>query len=387
MPIGIMILPIFLSFLMILFLENGNQLNVFGMSEAKSVNHQNNMTELFFRVKDSVVQIHTGDNIGSGFVSDKEGHIITNKHVIDSDISDSLQVIFSTGKIYSANIVGFDEFTDIAILSVEKSEKDHLFPLIMGDSNHLRIGDVVAVVGNPLDLGLSITSGVITDINGTLSKPSDIHGPKYAISGIIYTDAAIAKGSSGAPLLNSHGEVIGIITSASKLAKGLALAISSETFGKVVSKLIKNQSTEYPWIGISGIDVNPMITNISELKGPRGFLVFDVVNNSPAYKARINEGNKLVFFKENDIQMDNTTLTVNARDIKLGGDLIVKIDNKVITGFSDLVGYIHHNKEVGEKITLTVLREGQIREIDILLDSRPSPTQTPCGMIFYAKCI
>jgi serine protease Do len=341
------------------------------------------ISELYTNVEGSTVQVtdsstpgQLGPRLGSGFVYDSEGHIITNNHVVTGATGD-LDVTFLDGNVYTAKLVGADPYADLAVLKVEGVPKDKLVPLSLANSSSLKIGQPVAAVGNPFGLSGSLTLGIVSGLGRSLPAsppqeptipqldiPSLPESPTFSIPDIIQTDAAINPGNSGGPLLNLKGEVIGINTaifSTTGAYSGVGFAIPSNMIKKVVSSLIATGSYTHPYIGITGIDVTPDIAKAMGLQEARGFLVTDVTAEGPAAKAGIQGGDLLT--------------DINGREIELGGDVIVKIDNNTVRKIDDVLTYLEREKQVGDTVQLTVLRDGQLQQIPVTLAARPASPQ------------
>jgi serine protease Do len=367
------------------------------------------LTQLFSKVQNSVVQVTSSSQdslnafksgLGSGFVYDKDGHIITNYHVIsslpDSEGTSSknygnISVTFSNGVSYDAKIVGSDPFSDIAVLQVQNiSSATKLEPLPLANSLELKIGEPVIAIGNPFGLSGSMTEGIVSGLGRSIpsseslpSTPDEVPSPfilpspdqqfippsreqtsSFSLPDIIQTDAPINPGNSGGPLLNLKGEVAGmntaIFSSTGEFA-GIGFAIPSNTIKKVVPSLINSGSYTHPWIGIVGTDITPEIAHASGLEEARGFLVTDVTANSPADKSGIRGG-----YKISDI---------HGKQIPLGGDVIQAIDNKTIRKIEDMLTYLEREKNVGDAINLTIFRDGKPAEINLTLAARPDSGQ------------
>ena len=324
------------------------------------------LPELFDRVENSVVEITdtTQSNppsprLGSGFVYDSNGHIVTNYHVInDQGKNNKLDVTFPDGTVYRATVIGSDPSTDLAVLYVAGVPKDKLAPLALGNSSAVRVGEEVAAIGNPFGLSGSMTEGIISGVGRLM--PADQAGD-FSIPDVIQTDAPINPGNSGGPLLNTRAEVVGInsaIYSTTGQFAGVGFAIPSNTIAKVVPSLVTSGSFKHPWLGVSGIDMTPGISDALGLKEPRGFLVVNVVNGSPADKAGIKGGDRQT--------------TIDGRPITLGGDVIVQIDGKIVRKIDDILAYLQRQKAVGENIQLTILRNGKEQQLNVLLAARPN---------------
>lgn len=334
------------------------------------------MPEIFNMTESSVVQVtstnpassnlvlRNGQQIpqddialGSGFIYDQDGHIITNNHVISDP--KNVEVRFVDGDSYPAEVIGVDPYSDIAVLKItDDSFQKQIPPLKASNSSSLQVGEQVIAIGNPFGLSGTLTSGVVSQIGRVL--PNDITG--YSISNVIQTDAAINPGNSGGPLLNTRGEWIGMNTaifSNTGAYSGVGFAIPSNMVQKVVSSLLKNGSYEHPYIGISGITLSPEVSNASRLNDTKGILVMDITADSPADKAGLRGGDVLT--------------TIEGQDIRLGGDVIVAIDNQSVRAMEDLLSYLEERKAVGDSIELSVIRDGKSQNIDLVLAARPSP--------------
>jgi S1-C subfamily serine protease len=305
-----------------------------------------------------------GSRLGSGFVYDTNGHIITNNHVTSG--GKDLHITFSDGTIYTGKVIGSDPHSDLAILLIDDVPKEKLFPLKLGNSSNLIVGETVAAVGNPFGLSGSLTEGIISGLGRLLpSTPENIFGndnrvASFSIPDIIQTDAAINPGNSGGPLLNLNGEVIGInsaIFSNTGVYAGVGFAIPSNTLKKVIPELMKNGSYPHPWLGITGVDVTPDIAKKMNLTEARGFLVIDVNSNGPADKAGIRGGDKID--------------TIDGREVELGGDIILAIDGNPVRKIDDILSHLEREKLVGDNITLTIIRDGIVQEKRTVLQARP----------------
>jgi serine protease Do len=386
------------------------------------------LPELFERAEKSVVQVTTTSGagepgsfrsgIGSGFVYNDDGLIVTNYHVIAPSIRLSselvqgeandgvdINVAFEDGTIYQANLVGADRFSDIAVIDIPEDARNRLVPLPIGNSSELRVGQQVVAIGNPFGLSGSMTEGIVSGLgrlipsseeeqlppfpDGTpLPPPQDPSNPEaplqppnppsspdeelleaqrrgsFSIPDIIQTDAPINPGNSGGPLLDLRGEVIGMNTaifSSTGESAGVGFAIPSNTLKKVVPALISSGVYQHPWLGISGTDITPEIAEVLGLSEAKGFLVTDITSESPADKAGIRGGYKI----------DN----INGREIALGGDIIVAIDNNTVRKIDDILSYLEREKTVGDQVQLTVLRDGNIEQtLPTILAARPGST-------------
>jgi S1-C subfamily serine protease len=326
------------------------------------------LPELFTRVEKSVVQITDSDQtspldsrLGSGFVYDDNGHIVTNHHVVNG--GGRIDVTFLDGTVYRATLMGSDPYTDLAVLYVKDVPQEKLVPLPLADSTTVRVGEQVAAIGNPFGLSGSMTAGIISGVGRLI--PNDLAG-QFSIPDVIQTDAPVNPGNSGGPLLNMRGEVIGInsaIYSTTGQSAGVGFAIPSNTMTKVVPSLITNGSFQHPWLGVSGTDMTPGIAAALGLNQPRGLLVVDVVDGSPAAQAGIRGG--------------DDPRSIDGRDINLGGDVITAIDDKTVRKIDDILVFLEREKTAEDNLKLTILRDGQLQDINIALAARPNQFESP----------
>jgi S1-C subfamily serine protease len=326
------------------------------------------LPDLFQKVEKSVVQITDSSEInvfesrlGSGFVYDDNGHIITNHHVVSGG-GNRLDVTFPDGIVYRASLIGSDPSADIAVLYVEEAPKEKLLPLSLADSSKVRVGERVAAIGNPFGLSGSLSNGIISGVGRQIPAEEE---EGFTIPDIIQTDAPINPGNSGGPLLNMRGEVIGInsaIYSTTGQFAGVGFAIPSNTIAQVMPSLITTGSYQHPWLGVAGRDMTPGIADRLGLDEPRGFLVMDVVAGSPAEKAGILRGNE--------------DTVIDGIPIKLGGDVIIAVDNNTVRKIDDILAYVEMKKSVGDDLKLTILREGQMMEVIATLSARPSQQES-----------
>ncbi len=318
------------------------------------------LIEIFEKSEPGVVRVNiqrgevseTG-GVGSGFVFDKQGHIITNEHVIDD--AQKVVITFLDGRAYNAEIIGTDEFTDLAVIKVN-ADLALLNPLTIGDSSNLKVGEQIAAIGNPFGLSGSMTSGIVSQLGRLL--PS---GSGYSIPDVIQTDAAINPGNSGGPLLNMRGEIVGIntaIQSATGEFTGVGFAIPSQTVAKIVPTLIEDGEYKHPWIGISGRDIDPDLAKVLELQDAVGFLVVTVIENSPASKAGLIGSDK--------------TIDVDGVNYPMGGDIILSVDGIEVRKIDDILIHLQRAKSVGDEMVLEVLRDGRTTNIAIILQERPN---------------
>ena len=297
--------------------------------------------------------------VGSGFVYDQEGHIITNNHVVAN--ASRIIVTFADETEVDATLVGADPDSDLAVIKVDVAS-DRLVPVILGDSDSLKVGQFVVAIGNPFGLEGSMTTGIISGLGRILPAGSPTAaGPRFSIPEIIQTDAAVNPGNSGGPLLNMRGQVIGVNTAIESPVRafgGIGYAVPASTVAQIAPQLIANGRVEHPWLGISGTTLGRELAQAMELDpDQRGVLVFAVQEDSPAADA--------------GLQGSTTPTTIDGLPAQIGGDVIVQIDDQPVADFDDLLTYIVRQTEVGETVTLTVLRDGEPQEVELTLEARP----------------
>ncbi|RZD45610.1 MAG: trypsin [Thaumarchaeota archaeon] len=325
--------------------------------------YSNNLSliEIFEKSESGVVRVNvqrseTSDvvnGVGSGFVFDKKGHIITNAHVVKD--AKKVVVTFLDGRSYNADIIGVDEYTDMAVLRVN-ADLALLRPLLIGDSYNLKVGETIAAIGNPFGLSGSMSSGIVSQLGRLLPSSAG-----YSIPDVIQTDAAINPGNSGGPLLNMRGEMVGINTAIQSTTgefTGVGFAIPSQTVAKIIPILIEKGEYKHPWIGISGRDIDPDMAKVLELKDAVGFLIITVVENSPASKAGLIGSEK--------------TIQVNDINYAVGGDIILAVDGIEVRKISDILIHLQRAKTVGDEMILEILRDNRTTNITIILQERPN---------------
>ena len=344
-----------------LIISNGHDVTKFGDETILSTKKSLTLVELFEKSESGVVRIdvdkinssrETG-SLGSGFVFDDLGHIITNAHVVES--ASSVTITFLDGSQYNAQIIGLDKFTDIAVIKVEEKPR-YLHPLQMGDSSTLKVGEQVAAIGNPFGLSGSMTSGIVSQIGRLL--PSQDTG--FSIPNVIQTDAAINPGNSGGPLLNMAGKVMGIntaIQSGTGQSAGIGFAVPSNTILKVVPVLIEKGKYSHPWIGISGKDIDPELAKVRDLDQSKGFLIVTVVPGSPAEIAGLKGVSEIKIIGDKEYPAD--------------GDIIVSVDGKEVRKISDILIHLQEEKSVGDEMILGILRDGEVMHVILALVERP----------------
>ena len=334
-----------------------NQINNIILTKSKTLS----LIEIFEKSEPGVVRVNIQRNqtenetggVGSGFVFDKQGHIITNAHVV-KDATKTI-VTFLDGRSYNAEIIGVDEYTDIGVIKVNADLK-LLNPLSLGDSSNLQVGEPITAIGNPFGLSGSMTSGIISQMGRLL--PSD---SGFQIPDVIQTDAAINPGNSGGPLLNMRGEIVGINTAIQSTTgefTGVGFAIPSQTVAKIVPTLISDGKYKHPWIGISGTDIDLEMANVMELENTLGFLIITVIEDSPASDAGLIGSNKMI--------------EVEGREYSIGGDIIISVDGIDVRKIDDILIHLQRGKAVGDEMVLEVLRDGRTTNVTIVLQERPN---------------
>src|SRR5918992_1151136 len=344
--------------------------------------NESSLNSIFKEVENSVVQItrkvppssilppgpetENATTLGSGFVYDNKGRIITNNHVVgDAKIVD---ITLVDGNRYTANVIGTDIFSDIAVIEIvgenltEQSSPPPpppppLRPLIIGNSSELEVGEQVIAIGNPFGLAGTMTTGIISNAERLLP----IGGLGFSIPNAIQTDALINPGNSGGPLLNMNGQVIGMntatFTSDTSGFSGIGLAILSNAITRIVPALIEKGNYTHPWLGFTAATLTSDLAESVEglERNFKGVLVDSIVKDGPADKAGVN---------------GSITDQYGERH---GGDIITAVDEHNVIQMEDFISYLEERKKVGDKITLTIYRNGQFLDLEMTLQERPSP--------------
>ena len=328
------------------------------------------LINLYQRANPGVVNIEVGTTVGdeviftgsgSGFLIDSEGHIVTNSHVIE--LAQFLRVTFSDGSVREADVLGSDRYSDLGVILVTDLPPGAV-PLELGDSETLQVGQRVIAIGNPFGLQGTMTEGVVSAVGRILRSSALPEGGSFSNPEIIQTDAAINPGNSGGPLLNSHGQVVGVnwaVAAGAGSSSGTGFAIPVTTLRRIVPYLIEEGVYHYPYLGIGHDDrfsVAQLATAL-DLPAAHGVLVMEVNPDGPARRAGVQGGDREV--------------RVMGAVVRAGGDLIVAIDGHEVEDFHDLVAYLILETEVGQTVTLTILREGEVLEIPVVLGQRAAP--------------
>ena len=325
------------------------------------------LNSIFEDVQNSVVQITSkvssptpdpsnpgnGQNVtalGSGFIYDANGHIVTNNHVVSK--AKVFDVTFPDGNRYTASVVGKDPFSDLAVLKIVENLTAPLTPLDIANSSSLEIGDQVIAIGNPYGLDNTMTTGIVSQTGRLLPQTAG-----YSIPDVIQTDASINPGNSGGPLLNIKGQVIGMNTA--RISEGVGFAISSNTITRETPVLIQNGNFTHSYLGLTGVtltsDDTTQFENLS--KTFRGVYVNTIVKDGPADKAGLR-GVITDYYGE-----------------KHGGDVITALDKQNMTKTDELITYIDQHTKPGDTVTMTIYRDGQYVDLELNVAARPLPPE------------
>lgn len=328
---------------------------------------QDTLVNLYEKVNPGVVSIRvlteSGDGLGSGFVYDEQGHILTNYHVIEGQTD--LEIDFPSGYKTRGKVIGTDTDSDLAVLKVE-APKEEIHPLPLGDSSQVRVGQTVVAIGNPFGLSGTMTLGIISAKGRTLESLREAPGGgRFTAGDILQTDAAINPGNSGGPLLNLNGEVIGINRAIRTLNftlteepvnSGVGFAIAINIAKRVVPALITEGQYDYPYLGITSMnDIGLIEQEALGLPRSTGAYVISVTPNSPADKAGLRGGSK----------------PTSISGLNAGGDLIIAIEGQPVRDFGELLSYLINYKSPGDVVKLTVLRGENELTLDLTLGKRP----------------
>ena len=295
--------------------------------------------------------------LGSGFVIDKSGHVVTNYHVVEG--ATRVEVSFSGDDGMSATVVGVDPSTDIAVLRIRGAESRALTPLELGTSSGVRVGDAVVAIGNPFGLERTVTAGIVSALQRRITAPNG-----FGIDQVIQTDAAINHGNSGGPLLNADGRVIGVnaqIETETGGNVGIGFAIPIDTVKEVVSQLIESGRVEHAYLGVEMVTITDELAANVRLPTDAGVLIQVVRSDSPAEAAGLRGG--------------TTQVVVDGESYLVGGDVITKADGQVVESAEQLQSVVT-SKQPGDELALEVHREDDVTEVTVKLGRQPS---TPVG--------
>lgn len=290
-------------------------------------------------MQDQLFRVFPVQGVGSGIVIDTRGHILTNNHVIDG--TDRLRVTFGDSKQVNAKVVGKDEETDLAVVRAEldtnSNDEITLQPANFGNSEELKVGQIVMALGNPFGLtgGPTVTAGIISSLNRNVQFDN-------GILELVQTDAAINPGNSGGPLINTNGEVVAINTAKIPYGQGIGFAVPINTVKSVLTDLVDNGHVTRPWIGISTVKLDPRIASFYRLPLVHGALIVNVEPYSPADNAGLRRG-----------------------------DIIEEINGNKIENPSQISSYIRKKKTVNDTITVAINRYGRVSEVPLQLEARP----------------
>ncbi len=321
------------------------------------------LVDLYARANPSVVNITVFSQVddlvlpasqGSGFVYDSDGNIITNAHVVHG--ASEVEVTFSDGTARAAQIVGEDLNSDLAVVRVEALPPG-VDPLPLGDMESLAVGQTVIAIGNPFGLEGTLTRGVISALGRTIPALT-----VFTIPQSIQTDAAINPGNSGGPLLNLQGEVIGVNaqietdgTSRSNLGVGFAIPVNIVKY--VVPDLVQLGEHEWPWLGVQGGDVSPLLVEAMELPIDRGAYISNIIEDGPSSKSTLRGS--------------TDSETIRGRQVDTGGDIITAINGQTVNSFDDLLIFIALEVAPGDEVILKVYRNGEYIDVPVTLEKRP----------------
>jgi len=326
-----------------------------------SLDEQNNIA-VYERVSPAVVNI-TSTTIqydfffnvfptqgsGSGFLIDNRGHIVTNYHVVSG--ANEIEVTLSDRSRHKAKPIGRDRLTDLAVIQI--TDRANLPFVKLGDSNRLQVGQKVLAIGNPFGFQGTLTTGVISALGRSIMDQGRV------LEDLIQTDAAINPGNSGGPLLNARGEVIGVNTAIIGSANvGIGFALPIALVKESLSDLLNEGKIRRGYLGVTGADLNPAIAQVLDLPVDQGLLVFQVTRGGAAERAGIRAGRRLVL--------------LGNRQFLIGGDVIVSLDSTPIASSQDLSQYVLR-KRPGDRVAVTLYRDGQRMTLNVQLDERPSP--------------
>jgi S1-C subfamily serine protease len=296
---------------------------------------------------------------GSGILIDKEGHILTNNHVIEGASKVEVK-LGSSDTEHEAEVVGADPATDVALLKVNAPASEER-PLSLGNSSKVSVGDPVVAIGNPFGLDRTVTAGIVSALQRQIQAPNG-----FSISHVIQTDAAINPGNSGGPLIDSEGQVIGINSQIQTGGSGdgnvgIGFAVPINTAREVVEQIEKNGKVEHAFIGISGGNITPALAKALKLPVEQGVLINEVVKGSPADKAGLEGG--------------DTKATIEGAQVNLGGDIITEVNGNKVNSMEEVVDAVN-SAHPGDKMELTILRgDNETKHVTVTLGVRPAKAE------------
>ena len=292
---------------------------------------------------------------GSGFVWDDEGHIVTNNHVIQG--ADRVTVVFADRTELEAEVIGTDPDSDLAVLKLSEPKSD-AGPVVLGDSDALKVGQMAVAIGNPFGQEFTMTTGIVSALGRTIRSGNS----PFSIPEVIQADTPINPGNSGGPLLDRHGRVIGVntqIISRSGVSSGVGFSVPINTAKRVIPALIEDGRYEYSWLGITGATLGPTVAEQMDLpRNTGGALVILVSDDSPADRAGLR-GSDSIFI-------------LDGVEFSVGGDIIVAIEDSVVHDMDDLIAFLVANTRPGDDVVMEVIRDGNKREkLEVTLGKRP----------------
>lgn len=303
--------------------------------------------------------------LGSGFVWDEQGHIVTNNHVVAG--ATRISVTFSDGLTLPAELIGRDPQSELAVIKIDPTKVEGLRPVTVGDSTQVLPGQFVVAIGNPFGLEGSMTFGIVSALGRSLPVGSILSSAgSYTIPDIIQTDAPVNPGNSGGALIDMTGRLVGVptaIESSTRSSAGVGFAVPSVIVQKVVPELIRAGKFEHPYIGVRGGTLTSQVAEAMNLPATtRGALVVEVTDGGPAEAAGLRGSTE--------------TTQIDGLDAEIGGDVITAINGQQVRDFEDLTTYLARQAKVGDQVNLTILRNGNIQSVTVALAARPGETET-----------
>lgn len=292
------------------------------------------------------------EGTGSGFIFDREGHVLTNFHVVQG--AQQVQVTLSDETIVPARVVGTDPLNDLAVLQID-IPGDRVQPIELGTSQGLRVGQRVIAIGNPFGLERTLTTGVISALGRIIQSDGG-----RILGEMIQTDAAINPGNSGGPLLDIHGRVIGVntaIRSPSGGSVGIGFAVPVDTVKRVVPSLIAYGRYPHPWLGAEFYPLTPTIARTLKLPVERGLMVAQLYRGGPAHQAGLRSATR-------EVQIGNAI-------VPIGGDILTAVNGLTLKRSEELAVYLETRTQVGQTVELTIIRDGQEMKVPVTLAERP----------------
>lgn len=296
---------------------------------------------------------------GSGFLWDSDGHVVTNYHVIEG--AQEISVSFGDDVNMMAEVIGADPQNDLAVLRVEGAIPDGVQPIALGASAGLKVGQSAIAIGNPFgQFERTMTEGIVSALNRTIETESTV------LRGVIQTDAAINRGNSGGPLLDSSGRLIGVnsaIYSPTGTSAGVGLAIPVDKVSRVVPELIESGRYPHPWLGLEelGYEITPALAQSLRLPVEQGLLIARIYRDSPVDSAGVQSAREEVVLRN--------------RRYLVGGDILTAIDGRPLTTWEQLNAYLDEATRVGQTVTLSLLRDEQPLTLEVTLTDTPESLQ------------